>query len=312
MLLLGQKYTFTSLERQRLEKKFTNIESIVYKTQDPQHVIEQIKKVLEHETFTLIVLNTKAKVDDEIIKFLTNLKFEMQDSKFQLISIENFLEEYLHKCYIPEDNTDLHYLDDIQPFTTLQNIQKNIVDMVAVFFLFIAFVPFRFIAKKKIQEQSPGSLYFKQLRVGLKNQEFECIKFRSMAEDAEKNGVAFAKEGDSRIFPFGEIMRKTRIDELPQIFNIIKGEMSLIGPRPERRYWIEKDFEKNIPYYNQRHIVKPGITGWAQVMYPYGDGIKDAKQKLMYDLYYIKNWSFLLELKVIWKTIIVILHRKGV
>jgi len=312
MLVLGEKYKFTNLELERLKKKFQNVKTISYKNKNSENVIDEIKGILENENFTLIVLNTKAKVDDELIKYLTNLKFELNNKKFEIISIEHFLEKYLHKCYIPEDHTDLHYLDDIKPFSHFQNFQKKIVDIVAIFFLFLAFIPFRFIVKKKIDEESPGSLYFKQLRVGLNNEEFECIKFRSMVEDAEKNGIAFAKKGDSRIFPFGEIMRKTRIDELPQVFNIIKGEMSLIGPRPERKYWIEKDFEKNIPYYNQRHIVKPGITGWAQVMYPYGENIEDAKQKLMYDLYYIKYWNIGLELRVIWKTILVILHKKGI
>jgi lipopolysaccharide/colanic/teichoic acid biosynthesis glycosyltransferase len=133
-----------------------------------------------------------------------------------------------------------------------------------------------------------------------------------MRLDVENDGAKFASKDDPRIFAFGATMRKTRIDEIPQLFNIVKNEMSLIGPRPERRYWIEKDFEQNIPYYSQRHIIKPGITGWAQVMYPYGNGIEDARQKLMYDLYYIKHWSILLELKVIWKTIMVVLGKKGI
>ena len=133
-----------------------------------------------------------------------------------------------------------------------------------------------------------------------------------MRLDAEKDGAAFSSEDDPRIFPWGNKMRRLRIDEIPQVFNILKGEMSLIGPRPERKYWIEKDFEKNIPYYSQRHIVKPGITGWSQVMYPYGNGIEDARQKLMYDLYYIKHWSIVLEMKVIWKTVMVVLNKQGV
>jgi len=152
---------------------------------------------------------------------------------------------------------------------------------------------------------------FKQLRVGYKNKEFKCIKFRSMRLDAEANGAQFASENDPRVFAWGEFMRKTRIDELPQLLNVLKGEMHFIGPRPERLYWIEQ-FEKEIAYYNERHLVRPGITGWAQVMYPYGANAEDAKQKLMYDLYYIKHWSILLELKVVWKTILVVVGKKGV
>ena len=311
MIILGDKYTFTNLELQRLDKKFATINQISYKYEKPKDVIAQIEANIQSET-SIIVLNTKAKVDDEIIKYLTNLKFNIQHSTLKIISIEHFLEQYLFKCYIPEDNDDLHYLDDIHGLSLFQKFQKKLIDIVAIVGLFLVFLVVKPFVKKKIKEQSPGSLYFKQLRVGLGNREFECIKFRSMYEDAEKDGAAFSQKGDSRIFAFGETMRQTRIDEIPQVFNIIKGEMSLIGPRPERLYWIKKDFENNIPYYNQRHIVAPGITGWAQVMYPYGNGIEDARQKLMYDLYYIKYWSLWLDIQVIYKTVLVVLGKKGI
>ena len=309
MIVLGEKYSFTKLELEKLHERFRTLNKITYNNEEPKAVIHQVQSSLQSET-SIIVLNTKAKVDDEIIKYLTNLKF--QYAKIDIISIEHFLEQYLFKCYIPEDNNDLHYLDDIKGLSHFQKFQKKMVDIVAVIGLFLLFLIFKPLVKKKIEKESPGSLYFKQLRVGLGNREFECIKFRSMHEDAEKDGAAFSQKGDSRVFSFGETMRKTRIDELPQVFNIIKGEMSLVGPRPERLYWIKKDFEKNIPYYSQRHIVVPGITGWAQVMYPYGVGIEDARQKLMYDLYYIKYWSLLLEMKVICKTILVVLQKKGI
>ena len=131
-----------------------------------------------------------------------------------------------------------------------------------------------------------------------------------MRPDAESNGASFSKKNDSRVFAYGGFMRLTRIDELPQIYNIFRRDISLIGPRPERPVFCES-FEEVIPYYNLRHNVKPGITGYAQVMYSYGAGIADARHKLMYDLYYIKNWSLLLELKIILLTIVVILGRKG-
>ena len=312
MLVLGEKYRFTELELGRLHKSFGSISTVSYRDTDSSQVIAEIESILQQDKFTIIVLNTKAKVDDAIIKYLTNLKLDNSYVNIRLISIEHFLEEYLCKCYIPEDNTDLHYLDTIQGYTRFQKIQKRLVDIVAMVALFTIYPFVRYVANKKTQEQSPGNLYFKQLRVGLNNQEFECIKFRSMIENAEKNGAQFASEDDPRVFKWGETMRKTRIDEIPQVFNILKGEMSLIGPRPERRYWIEKDFEENIPYYNYRHIVTPGITGWAQVMYPYGDGIEDARQKLMYDLYYIKYWSIWIEMKVIYKTVLVVLGKKGI
>ena len=131
-----------------------------------------------------------------------------------------------------------------------------------------------------------------------------------MSLDAEKDGIKFANADDDRVFEYGKKMRKMRIDELPQMLNVLLGQMHLVGPRPERRFWVEK-FEQMIPYYSERHIVKPGITGWAQVMYPYGSNAQDAKQKLMYDLYYIKHWNLWLEIKIIYKTALIVLGKKG-
>jgi lipopolysaccharide/colanic/teichoic acid biosynthesis glycosyltransferase len=309
MLILGEKYKFTSLEMQRLNKKFNTIKSVIYKDKESCDVIEEIGQVVKDDNLAVIVLNTKVKVDDEIIKYLTNLKFKYQGIK--IISIEHFLEEYLYKCYIPESNDDLHYLDDIKPFSTFQNIQKKIIDIISIIFLLPLLFILKFIVKKKIAEQSPGSLYFKQDRVGLNNKVFKCIKFRSMNEHDSNNDIRTATKEDDRIFPFGETMRKTRIDEIPQVLNILNNEIHLIGPRAE---WIKltQEYEKEIPYYNYRHIVKPGITGWAQVMFVEGRSKDDTRQKLMYDLYYIKYWSFWLDIKVIWKTVLVVLGKKGI
>jgi len=310
VLLLGEKYKFTKLELQRLKKKFNNIDTIIYKDKKPNEVIDNIKKTLNKNNYTTIVLNTKTKVDDDIIKYLTNLKFKVQSSKFKIISIEHFLEEYLHKCYIPENNDDLHYLDDIKPFTPFQYVQKRIIDYIMAVSLLILTSPILIYSRYRIKKESPGTSMFKQYRVGLNNKEFKCSKFRSMRLDAEKDGARFASQNDDRVFPWGNIMRKTRIDEIPQCFNVLKGDMHFIGPRAE---WdkLVLDYEKEIPYYNQRHIVKPGITGWAQVMFAEGRNKDDTKEKLMYDLYYIKHWSLWLELKVIWKTILVVVGKKG-
>jgi len=309
--VLGQKYTFTTHEIARLKKEFDSINHIIYKDIDSSSVIEKIENILETDSFTVIVLNTKATVDDELVKYLTNLKYKIQNTKFKIISIELFLEDYLYKCYIPEDNTDLHYLSDISGYTFFQKVQKKIIDLIAIFFLFLIFPIVRYIANKNTQKQSSGELYFRQPRVGLNNREFECIKFRTMHEHDSENDVRTAIEGDNRIFPWGETMRRYRIDEIPQIFNVFRGELHLIGPRAE---WnkLTVEYEKEIPFYNQRHIVTPGITGWAQVMFVEGRSRDDTRQKLMYDLYYIKHWSMLLEIKTIFKTIMVVLGKKGI
>lgn len=264
-----------------------------------------IQSLIKKDKITTIVLNTKAKVDDEIIKYLTSLQF---NENIKITTIEKFLEDYLHKCYIPEDHTDLHFLSDIKPFNTWQYFQKRVVDYAGALGLSLFMIPFMFIVRKRQKKQSPGKLYFSQSRVGQNKVNFKCIKFRTMHEDSYHD--PYTKEDDKRIYNYGEFMRKARIDELPQILNILKGDMHLIGPRAE---WdiLVKEYESEIPYYHERHLIKPGITGWAQVNYPYGANKEDTKQKLMYDLYYIKQWNILLEIKVVWKTIMVVLNKKG-
>jgi lipopolysaccharide/colanic/teichoic acid biosynthesis glycosyltransferase len=155
-----------------------------------------------------------------------------------------------------------------------------------------------------------GSIFYRQERVGEKNKRFEVLKFRSMKVDAESNGAQWAQKNDNRVTRVGKIIRKCRIDELPQIFNVLKGEMSFVGPRPERPEFVE-GFNERIPYYCERHRVKPGITGWAQLCYPYGANESDTIQKLQYDLYYVKNYSLFLDFSIMINTVEVILWGKG-
>ena len=218
------------------------------------------------------------------------------------------MEEFLRKCYIPDDHTDLDFLENIKPFNPIEYTLKRVIDYIGVFTLLFITWPVLIYARKKIKKESPGTSMFKQLRVGQNNQDFTCLKFRSMHLNSYHD--PYTKENDNRVFPWGKIMRQTRIDELPQMLNVLRGDMHFIGPRAEWNILVHK-YEDQIPYYSERHLVKPGITGWAQVMYPYGANAEDAKQKLMYDLYYIKHWSILLELKVIWKTILVVIGKKG-
>lgn len=151
---------------------------------------------------------------------------------------------------------------------------------------------------------------YRQTRVGFRNKPFKVIKFRSMRLDAEKNGAQFASEVDDRVTRVGKVIRKFRIDELPQLFNVFKGDMSFVGPRPERPEFVE-GFIETIPYYAERHRVKPGITGWAQLCYPYGASEEDTWHKLEYDLYYVKNYSLFLDLTIMMSTVEVVLWGKG-
>lgn len=162
----------------------------------------------------------------------------------------------------------------------------------------------------KITEGINAPIFYRQERVGLDGEPFEIIKFRSMRLDAEKNGAQMASENDNRITKIGIYLRKYRIDELPQIYNVLHGDMGFVGPRPERPTFVQQ-LIKNIPYYNERHNVKPGLTGWAQLKYPYGATENDSLEKLKYDLYYIKHRSFLLDLLILIRTVEIVLFGKG-
>ena len=153
-----------------------------------------------------------------------------------------------------------------------------------------------------IKLTSKGPVFYGQVRTGRFGHPFQIHKFRTMITDAEKEGVQWACEDDDRCTSIGRLMRKSRRDELPQLWNILNGEMSFVGPRPERPEWIE-GLVKEIPYFDMRHVVPPGLTGFAQVNYPYGASVEDAKMKLQYELYYIKNFSPLLDLQVVLRTI---------
>ena len=297
ILIIGKKYKLNKVEKENLKKyQIKYIENIS---------INNLKQY--EDKVKIIVLNTQKNLSKEIVQYLT--KLELKGIKYY--TIEHFLENTLHKVYIPKDTGNINFLDEIKPYTKNQYLIKRIIDFTIAIPLGILTFPVMLYAAYRIKKESPeGPVIFKQKRVGLNGKEFICYKFRSMIPDAEKGKPQFASKDDPRVFKWGAIMRKTRIDELPQLWNVIKGDMHMIGPRPERKYWIDI-FEKNIPYYNLRHIVKPGITGWAQVCYPYGSNEEDAYQKLMYDLYYIKNWSLWLEIKTIFKTIWVMVGGKG-
>ena len=189
---------------------------------------------------------------------------------------------------------------------------KRLFDLVVSTTLLVVSLPIMALTALFIKLESPGPMLYRQERVGQGCRHFTILKFRSMCVDAEKDGKPrWARQNDSRITFTGRLIRRTRIDELPQIFNVFFGDMSFVGPRPERPYFVE-DLTQKIPYYGIRHTVKPGITGWAQVRYPYGASDEDAMHKLQYDLYYVKNHSLFLDLMILFQTAQVVLWGKGV
>ena len=306
MVILGKKYTFHPTEWEYLTTQF-RVEHITLHDKTADEVIDQIVKILQQHLPKLIILNTAVPVPDDVIAFLT--RQELQGVQF--MTIEHFMEKHFHKCLIHENLDDLSFLEEIRPYSTTQYILKRLIDFTGIFWITFFSWPLMLFAAWRIKKESPeGPIFYRQKRVGEGGKEFECIKFRSMVPDAEKGKPQFASADDPRVFQWGAFMRKTRIDELPQMWNVLRGDMHLIGPRPERKYWTDI-FEEMIPYYNERHLVKPGITGWAQVNYPYGENHEDAKQKLMYDLYYIKNWNIRLELQTVYKTIFTVIKKSG-
>jgi exopolysaccharide biosynthesis polyprenyl glycosylphosphotransferase len=188
---------------------------------------------------------------------------------------------------------------------------KRLTDIVIGFTLLTLTLPLMLLTMLAIKIDSPGPVFYRQKRVGQFDKPFTLLKFRSMTADAEAGGSPlWAQRNDPRVTRVGRFIRATRIDELPQLVNVLAGEMSLVGPRPERPHFVEQ-LIRAIPFYRQRSYVKPGVTGWAQINFPYGASVEDAREKLAYDLYYVKNRSLLLDLAVLLSTIRVVLFRVG-
>jgi exopolysaccharide biosynthesis polyprenyl glycosylphosphotransferase len=188
---------------------------------------------------------------------------------------------------------------------------KRISDVLISLLILTLSLPLNFLVALAIKLDSKGPILFKQERIGMNGKNFKIYKFRSMFQDAEKNtGPVWSTKDDPRVTRIGRILRKLRIDEIPQFFNVLKGEMSLVGPRPERSYFVEQ-LSQQIPYYKRRLKVRPGITGWAQVKHKYDESIEDVKVKLRYDLFYIENMSLRMDIKILARTILVVLFGKG-
>jgi exopolysaccharide biosynthesis polyprenyl glycosylphosphotransferase len=191
------------------------------------------------------------------------------------------------------------------------DILKTLIDKTVAILLLILLIPLALVLLPLLLIVHGRPLFFKQKRIGLNNRPFTIYKLRTMVTDAEKHGAQWARPGDARITKMGKFLRKSRLDELPQLINIIRGDMSLVGPRPERPEMIQTQLAPNISFYNLRHLVKPGVTGWSQVTFRYGFSTEDSKEKLQYDLFYVKNRSGWLDLLIILKTIKTVLTGAG-
>lgn len=228
---------------------------------------------------------------------------ECLDRGIPVISYAEFLER--HYQLVPVDEIDSRWflnaaMEGLHPH---YRVAKRLIDILVGLFGLMLTAPFVLLAAILIKAGSRGPVFYAQTRVGIHNRPFRIFKLRTMCQNAETNGEAkWASKGDSRVTWIGKILRKTRLDEVPQFWNILKGDMAFIGPRPERPEFT-RELAEEIPFYEKRHMVKPGLTGWAQINYPYGASVEDARNKLKYDLFYVKRASLELDLHIIIRTI---------
>lgn len=258
---------------------------------------------------------------DQIVVALDNKRdktpsdelFKCRLQGVKVLNIVNFFEREAGKILVDFASPGWITLTEDMRSGSAKSLSKRAFDIVASFILLMGTWPIMLFTALAIwlEDGFKAPIFFSQERVGLNGKAFRVMKFRSMSVDAEGDGKArWATENDSRITRVGAFIRRTRIDELPQIFNVMAGEMAFIGPRPERPEFV-KQLAEQIPFYNSRHCVKPGITGWAQLCYPYGASEEDARQKLQFDLYYVKNHSIFLDFMITLSTVEVVLFGKG-
>lgn len=304
---------------QRVKRPSSNSELVGYfaSPNEREHLVSSFGTLGENETLTDVVLATGV---DEIVVALSERRGgsmpmrELLDCKLsgvQVTDIATYFEQTAGQIRL--DTMSAGWLIFGEGFNQgfLRTTVKRVFDIVCALVLLVLASPLMLLTAVVIRLESPGGIFYRQERVGLDNQPFDVVKFRSMRSDAEKDGVPrWATAGDSRVTRVGKVIRKLRIDELPQLIGVLVGDMSLVGPRPERPYFVEK-LTQEIPFYAVRHSVKPGVTGWAQVSYQYGSSQEDTINKLQYDLYYVKNHSLFLDLVILFETVGVVLTGKG-
>jgi len=269
--------------------------------------IADLGKFVERIGATEVVLALEERRNSLPLKDLLRVKTK----GVHVNDFSSFLERELGRVDLDTLNPSwLIFSDGFSAGRRLSSIGKRAFDIVASLLLLMVGLPLIAIFAVLVKVETKGPAFFRQTRVGLYGQNFTLIKLRSMRTDAEAGGAKWAEEDDPRITRVGRLIRKVRIDELPQVWSVLKGEMSFVGPRPEVPAFVS-DLDRELPYYAERHVVKPGITGWAQINYPYGASIEDARQKLEYDLYYAKNYTPFLDILILLQTARVILWPDG-
>lgn len=302
VLIIGQNSEVKELERILKEKDLYNVVCTI-----PKEEIDKIKKILKTNIIKKIII-TEQLLDGELIKIILFEKL----SGVQIYSYLDFYEKLEEK--VPIKSISEKWILFGSGYEILHknfNIRiKRVFDIFLAIVIGLITLPIMIVSAFVVKIESKGPIFFKQDRIGLGNEAFIVYKFRSMRLHDENEHSKYAQDNDNRITKFGNFMRKTRIDELPQLWNVLRGDMSFVGPRCEWDKLCE-EYEKEIPFYNIRHSVKPGLTGWAQVKYPYGMGVEDALEKLTYDIYYIKHQNLIFDLIVIFRTVKIVIFGRG-
>ncbi len=269
-----------------------------------------LEEIVKEEGINEIVISSNK--PQFITPELNNQLISLFEKGMIIRSANNFIEEETRRISETQLTSDFYNYFNFSKshqnnlYLAFRRLLDVLLSLIGIVFFFLL-IPFVFMGNLFANK---GKLLYTQKRVGKKGKKFSIIKFRTMVANAEEKGAEWAKKNDGRVTAFGRILRKSRVDEIPQFINVLKGDMSLIGPRPERPEFVGM-LEKELPFYAIRHVVKPGLTGWAQVMYPYARSVDDQQKKLMYDLYYIKERNLLMDLKIVIKTISTILFFRG-
>lgn len=268
--------------------------------------IESIESIIKEEEINTVIVGSDAYQSNELI----NIFYRALDHHVTFNNLASFYEEITNKVPLGGIN-QLWFLENLSEGSKrgYEGLKRIGDILLSIIFgaIFVIFLPIFAIL---IKVSSPGPIFYRQKRVGQSGKVFEIIKFRTMRLDAEKEGAKWAQADDPRATKIGKLFRKTRIDELPQLWNILRGDMAFVGPRAERPEF-HGDLKANVPFYEERYIIKPGLTGWAQINFHYGSSLSDAAEKLQYDLYYIKNRSIFLDIGIILKTINIALRQAG-
>ena len=260
--------------------------------------IEKISNIVHNRKEKIIVLVDASHLKDGAI---AKTLYELLEQRVEISTLTDFYEALLGKIPLSEIQEEW-FIQEIKADKSLYETSKRIMDIGCSIFALVLFSPFFLACAIMIPLTSPGPIIYKQKRVGKDGNVFTLYKFRSMENNAEKNGAIWAQKNDLRTTKIGSFLRRTHIDELPQLFNILKGEVSFVGPRPERPEFTEL-LAKEIPHYFMRDTVTPGLTGWAQINYHYTNTVSDSKEKFKYDLYYIKHQNLFMDAGIIVKTI---------